>query len=91
MFLKNSYHNYFFDLALKKFINMAEQQPIANDDNNFSYRISIPYLGNPSHKFGCNLAKFITRKFDFNLTFHYKTVKTAPYFQLKFNIPSAHV
>ena len=59
---------------------MAKQKARTNDDKNFSYRISIPYFENPSHKFGCKLAKLIKRKFDINLAIDYKTVKIASQF-----------
>ena len=91
MFLQSSCPNYFFDVTLKKFQNMAKQKARTNGGKNFSYRISVPCFENPSHKFGCDLAKLIGRKFYFNLAIHYKSVKTASCFQLKRNTPSSFV
>ena len=70
---------------------MAKQKPSTNDHEKFLYEISIPYFGNLLHKFGCNLAKLIRRKFDISIAIHYKIVKAALYFQLKSNTPSALV
>ena len=71
---------------------MAKQKPSTNGKKNFSCKISIPYFGNPSHKFGCNLAKllkkFLRRKFDINLAISYKT---ASYFQIDVIHPTAFV
>ena len=78
--MQNSYPNYLIDLTSKKLKNMPKQKLRTNDDKNFSYQISIPSFGNPSHKFDSNLAKLIGRKFDISLAIHYKTVQTASYF-----------
>ena len=75
MFLQNNYPNYFFDLALRKLKNTAKQKPRKDDDKNFSFRISIRYFENPSHKFECNSAKLMRRKFDINIAFNYKKEK----------------
>ena len=86
--LKNSYLNHLFDLTSKKIEKTTELKTWKNDDNNFPYRISISDFGNFSHKFGCNLEKLITKKFDIGLATQYKT---ASYFQLKSDNPTALV
>ena len=80
MFLKNGNSNYFFDLTLKNFENMAKQKLKKIDNKNFSNRICILCYKNPLHKFGCNLTKSIGKKFNIDLVVNDKTVKTALYF-----------
>ena len=89
MLLQNGYPNYFFDISLKKFENMAKQNRGRMTIRIFFNRISITFFGNLTHKLGCNLARLIKRIFDVNLAIRYNIVKTASYFQIKCNTPTA--
>ena len=57
MVLRNGHPKHLFDIV-NKFKAVNEPKPSnKNTENNFSYRLGVPYFGRPSYNFGCNIAK----------------------------------
>ena len=64
------------DVVVKKFKAVNEPKPSnKNTENNFSYRLGVPYFGRPAYNFGCNIAKLIRNKFNVDISVFYRTFK----------------
>ena len=90
MCILNNYPKAFFDQVLKKFLdkqNSTNLDSTTSSNENSGITLSIPFIGEASHKFSKQIVSLIKSKFDVEILPVFTSTKIGDFFSLKSKTP----
>ena len=90
MFFLNNYPKFFFDNALKKFLDKQNQNNLntsIESSDNSGITFSIPFIGEASHKFSKHIVSLIKTTYNIEVLPVFTSSKVGDFFSLKCKTP----